>query len=144
LIYEYNNHVALPEQYRGGICFFRGSHDGGFGGSGAGNPPRDDDDDFCGRRFGQEQKLCARNYGQVWGFDSFAYQGCIERAKIRQDMCRRGLKPPPRWSDRDVSGEPPIPNRRKMSWLLCFGVKKNAKLMNTKLKMKCHYHSTVD
>jgi RHS repeat-associated protein len=34
LIYEYNNHVALPDQYRGGICFFRGSHGGGRFGNG--------------------------------------------------------------------------------------------------------------
>jgi RHS repeat-associated protein len=58
LIYEYNNHVALPEQYRGGICFFRGSHDGGFGGSGAGNPPNDNTGDRCKQEWDDAEKIC--------------------------------------------------------------------------------------
>jgi RHS repeat-associated protein len=90
----------------------------GYGGGGSfGNPPRsrgdDDDDDYCGRRFAYESQICRADYGEVWGYDHFSYQGCIERAKIREDMCRRGLEGPPRWSDRDVSGEPWTPKRKK-------------------------------
>ena len=67
--------------------------------------------DWCDQRYSEEEKLCRENYGNVWGYDHFSYQGCIERAKTRKDMCRRGLQPPPRWSDGDVTGEPLIPTR---------------------------------
>jgi RHS repeat-associated protein len=107
--------IPMPLPGRG-YCpnpvYFRDSGRSGGGGVGA-NPPRDEDDDWCGQRAKKEMGMCSRKYGEVWGYDHFSYQGCKDRTKIREDMCRRGLQPPPRWSDRDVDGGPPIPGRRR-------------------------------
>jgi RHS repeat-associated protein len=52
---------------------------------------------------------CSDNYS-LWGYDTYAYQGCMQRARIRLDMCQRngGTLPegaPGKWNDSDVTGE---------------------------------------
>ena len=67
------------------------------------------EDDPCDAQQAQEEFSC-RNY---WGH--WSYGGCMERARIRGDTCRRKQpNPPPPWSDADVSSwaPPPAPRSR--------------------------------
>jgi RHS repeat-associated protein len=111
-IHEWIGHNPLNPGREHHICFFKGYGGGRSGGGGMSVPRRGDGDDFCGERAAEEMRLCEKNYGDVWGYDHFSYQGCKQRTKIREDMCRRGLEPPPRWSDLDL-GDPFLPNRKR-------------------------------
>jgi RHS repeat-associated protein len=67
----------------------------------------DDDEDSCEERQEAEEDACQK----CWGH--WSYRGCMERARIRGDMCRRGIpNPPPPWSDADVDGWAPPPAPR--------------------------------
>jgi hypothetical protein len=60
----------------------------------------EEDDDFCHRRFAQEQGRCYKWKWQIAHPDYFP--GCMDRAKYRRDMCiRNGGQPhpdePPEW-----------------------------------------------
>lgn len=61
-----------------------------------------DDQDPCDEQQEREEDSC-RKYRGHW-----SYNGCMERAAIRGDMCRRKQPdPPPQWSDADVNGWAP-------------------------------------
>jgi hypothetical protein len=67
------------------------------------------DDDPCDAQQAQEEFSCRKYWGH------WSYSGCMERARIRGDMCRRNQpNPPPPWSDADVNGwaPPPAPRSR--------------------------------
>ena len=54
----------------------------------------------------EQQELEEEACGTYWGH--WSYSGCMERARIRGDMCRRKQpNPPPAWSDADVNGWAP-------------------------------------
>jgi RHS repeat-associated protein len=67
------------------------------------------DKDPCEQQQEDDEADCGRDYGSVFGWGSSAYRGCMERAMINADLCRRGRPPVPKWSDRDVTGEPKMP-----------------------------------
>jgi RHS repeat-associated protein len=73
------------------------------------------DKDPCDQQQEDEEKECWENYGSVFGAGHFSYRGCMERARIRADLCRRGLPQPPAWSDADVTGQPNLPKPPKTS-----------------------------
>lgn len=62
--------------------------------------------DPCDQQQEDEERDCWNDYGSVFGRGHFSYRGCMDRAKIRGDLCRRGLPQPPQWSDADVTGQP--------------------------------------
>jgi len=72
-----------------------------------------DDEDPCDKQQREEEEDCWRDYGSVWGAGHFSYRGCMERARIRGDLCRRGQPQPPPWSDADVTGQPRPPKPPK-------------------------------
>jgi len=83
-------------------------------------PPEDysgeDEDEDCYEQQQREERVCWNDYGAVFGPKHHSYTGCIRRARIRADLCRRGIKErPPQWSDADVDGwrPPPVPKSRK-------------------------------
>jgi hypothetical protein len=60
------------------------------------------DKDPCDEQQELEEATCSKYFGH------WSYGGCIERARIRGDMCRRKQpNPPPPWSDADVDGWAP-------------------------------------
>ncbi|MFC5770960.1 RHS repeat-associated core domain-containing protein, partial [Thauera sinica] len=66
-----------------------------------------DDKDPCEEQQELEEAACSKYFGH------WSYGGCIERARIRGDMCRRKQPdPPPPWSDADVDGWAPPPAPR--------------------------------
>ena len=69
------------------------------------NQPPCLDKDKCNEQQIAEESVCAENYGEIFGWNHWTYHGCMERAAIRGDLCRRGIsdRPPP-WSDADVDG----------------------------------------
>jgi RHS repeat-associated protein len=67
----------------------------------------------CEEQQDQDEHECAQKYGRFFGWASPAYRGCMERARINADLCRRGLPRIPAWSDPDVTGEPPSKPRGK-------------------------------
>jgi hypothetical protein len=81
-------------------------------------PPDDDrgEGEDCEGQLREEEAECWHNWGSVFGKKHHSYTGCKERAKIRADLCRRGIEERPwRWSDVDVDGwrRPPGPKGRK-------------------------------
>ena len=71
--------------------------------------------DPCDEQQEQEEADCWNDFGSVFGPGHFSYRGCMERARTRGDLCRRGLPMPPPWGDSDVTGQPrpPKPPRLK-------------------------------
>jgi RHS repeat-associated protein len=67
------------------------------------------DKDPCEQQQDDDEEDCRRDYGSVFGWGSFAYQGCMQRARINADLCRREQPPLPKWNDSDVNGQPPAP-----------------------------------
>ena len=65
--------------------------------------------DPCDQQQEDEEGECWNDYGSVFGAAHFSYRGCMERARTRGDLCRRGLPQPPKWSDSDVTGHPRPP-----------------------------------
>lgn len=74
-----------------------------------------DTKDPCDQQQEDEERECWENYGSVFGAGHFSYRGCLERARIRGDLCRRGMPQPPPWSDSDVTGQPRSPKPPKVS-----------------------------
>jgi len=71
--------------------------------------------DPCDKQQEEEERECWENYGSVFGAAHFSYRGCMERARIRGDLCRRGMPQPPKWSDSDVTGQPRPPKPPKVN-----------------------------
>jgi len=66
--------------------------------------------DWCDKRQQQEENRCYELLG------TWMYSGCMDRARIRGDLCRRGIPDEPReWGDADVDGwaPPPAPRGKK-------------------------------
>jgi RHS repeat-associated protein len=70
--------------------------------------------DPCDQQQEDEEQQCWNDYGSVFGPGHFSYRGCMERARTRGDLCRRGLPTPPQWSDADVTGHPRPPKPPKV------------------------------
>jgi RHS repeat-associated protein len=70
--------------------------------------------DPCDQQQEDEEQQCWNDYGSVFGGGHFSYRGCMDRARIRGDLCRRGLPMPPQWSDADVTGQPRPPKTPKL------------------------------
>jgi len=70
-----------------------------------------DDEDPCDERQTREEVACSK-YSGHW-----SYGPCLQRARIRGDMCRRKIpdqNQPEQWSDADVDGwAPPKAQRGK-------------------------------
>ncbi len=69
---------------------------------------KSDDKDPCEVQREYEEESCSKYRGWM-------YRACMERAYIREDMCRRKQPdPPPPWSDADINGwAPPSAPRGK-------------------------------
>jgi RHS repeat-associated protein len=72
-----------------------------------------DDKDNCEIQLEEDESLCFNNYGRIFGFANFSFQGCMQNARTRFQQCKRGQPQIPRWSDGHVTGEPPISPRTK-------------------------------
>ena len=71
--------------------------------------------DPCDQQQEDEEEECWNDYGSVFGAGHFSYRGCLERARIRGDLCRRGQPQPPKWGDSDVTGQPKPPKPPKVN-----------------------------
>lgn len=72
-----------------------------------------DDSDPCEQQYEEDESDCYRNYGDVFGYGHFSFQGCMQNAKTRREQCKKGQPQIPKWGDGHVSGQPPISPRGK-------------------------------
>ncbi|MEM9310977.1 MAG: hypothetical protein AAGA34_05965 [Pseudomonadota bacterium] len=83
---------------------------GGNGSSMSGPSGRGGDDDpkGCREQWEWEKDRCHKKYGVIdWMLD-----GCLDRARIRFDLCNRGEPQPDIWSDKDIDART-FPKPRK-------------------------------
>ncbi len=74
---------------------------------------RPDEKDPCEQQYEDDEHDCFENYGKVFGYSHFSFHGCLQNAKTRREQCKKGLPQIPRWGDPHVTGQPPIPPRKK-------------------------------
>jgi hypothetical protein len=73
---------------------------------------RPEEKDACEQQIEDDESDCFRNYGNVFGYSSFAFQGCMQNARTRYEQCKKGQPQIPKWNDGHVTGQPQISPRK--------------------------------
>jgi RHS repeat-associated protein len=74
---------------------------------------RREEKDPCEQQYEDDESDCFENYGKVFGYSHFSFQGCMQNAKTRREQCKKGLPQIPKWGDGHVTGQPRISPRNK-------------------------------
>jgi hypothetical protein len=74
---------------------------------------RPESKDPCEQQYEDEENDCFENYGKVFGYSHFSFQGCMQNAKTRREQCMKGLPQIPKWGDGHVTGQPTFSPRKK-------------------------------